>query len=184
MPKEPRLQSRLAACLALLLAVLVPADGARAGDPGGAPAGDPNFLTLALGAFDVRDDETTAEVRLEFRARHKLAFLKPFGGLMLSGEGGGHLYGGFLLDVFWGRRWVTTLTLAPGFYFEGGGKDLGHALEVRSGIELAYRFDNRARFGLAVSHISNSVVTSADKNPGAESVMLFYAVPLERIPDP
>jgi hypothetical protein len=184
MPKEPRLQACLAVFLALLLVVLVPTDGARADESAAARADDPDFLNLAVGAFDVRDDQTTAEARLEFRSRQKFLFLKPFGGLMLTAEGGGHLYGGLLLDLFWGRRWVTTVTLAPGFYFEGAGKDLGHALEVRSGIELAYRLDDGARFGLALSHLSNSVVTSAPKNPGAESVMLFYAVALERILGP
>jgi hypothetical protein len=172
-PARPAIGRRLAAGLWLVFASLLWASAARADDP--------DFLHFALGAFDVQDQDATVEARLEYRSRHKFLFLKPFAGVMVNGDGGGHVYGGVLLDVFWGKRWVTTLSLAPGGYFQGGGKDLGSAIEVRSGIELAYRFDNRARLGVALNHISHSVVSSAERNPGAESLMLFYALLLDRL---
>ena len=54
-----------------------------------------------------------------------------------------------------------------------------HPLEFRSQIEFAYRFDDRSRLGLAVSHMSNASI--ANENPGTESAILYYSVPLSRI---
>ncbi|HID90986.1 TPA: hypothetical protein EYP44_03395, partial [Candidatus Bathyarchaeota archaeon] len=36
------------------------------------------------------------------------------------------------------------------------GKDLGGALEFRSGIEASYAFENDSRLGVAFNHISNA----------------------------
>ena len=74
--------------------------------------------------------------------------------------------------MFLGRRIVLTPSFAPGYYHEGSGLDLGHALEFRSQIEFAYRFDDRSRIGVAVSHMSNASI--ADENPGTESAILYY----------
>ena len=52
-------------------------------------------------------------------------------------------------------------------------------LEFRSQIELATRFDDRSRLGLAFSHISNASV--GERNPGTEILTLTYMVPVERI---
>ena len=51
-------------------------------------------------------------------------------------------------------------------YGEGDGKDLGHAIEFRSGIEVAYRFDDYSRLGLSFTHISNAGLD--ERNPGVE----------------
>ena len=65
-----------------------------------------------------------------------------------------------MLDVYLGRRFVVTPSFAAGLYAEGGGKDLGHVLEFRSQIEVAYRFEDRSRLGLSFSHISNASISS------------------------
>ncbi|MDP6622047.1 MAG: acyloxyacyl hydrolase, partial [Alphaproteobacteria bacterium] len=64
-------------------------------------------------------------------------------------------------------------------YHRGQGKDLGHWIEFRSQLELAYRFDDRSRLGVSLSHISNASLD--DNNPGTESLMLNYAVPFHRL---
>ena len=56
---------------------------------------------------------------------------------------------------------------------------LGHDLEFRSQIEIAYRFDDRARLGLSLSHMSSASI--GDKNPGTESIMVTYALPIENL---
>ena len=71
---------------------------------------------------------------------------------------------------------MLTPSLAPGLYREGGGKDLGHVIEFRSSVKLAYRFDNRARLGLDLYHLSNAGL--ANRNPGANALMLTYSMPL------
>jgi len=139
-------------------------------------ADDPDFIAFSAGAFDIGKDQTAAEGRLEYRSDIKLWIFKPFAGVMGTSDGGAYGYAGVLVDVFLGNRIVTTISFAPGAYAEGDGKDLGHDLEFRSQLEVAYRFDDRARLGLSISHMSNASI--GDKNPGTESLMLTYALPV------
>ena len=88
-------------------------------------------------------------------------------------------YAGIGVDVFFGPRWVATPTFAAGIYGNGDGKDLGNAVEFRSGLEVAYRFDDRSRLGLSFTHISNAGI--GDRNPGVESLVLMYSVPFDRL---
>ncbi len=139
---------------------------------------DPHFLTLSAGYYDINDDEDAAEFRAEFRARNKLWIFKPFGGLMGTSDKAFYGYAGLLVDVYFGRRIVVTPSLAAGLYEDGDGKDLGHIVEFRSSIELAYRFDNRSRLGLSFYHLSNAGLD--DNNPGTEVLSLNYSIPLPR----
>ena len=141
---------------------------------GAARAEDPSFISFSVGAFDIGKDQTSGEGRLEYRSDLKLWIFKPFAGVMGTSDGGAYGYGGVLVDMFFGRRWVATLSFAPGYHAKGDGKDLGHELEFRSQIEVAYRFDDRGRLGLSFSHMSNASI--GDKNPGAESLMITYAL--------
>lgn len=70
-----------------------------------------------------------------------------------------------------------TPSVAAGPYLRGGGRDLGHVFEIRSGLEIAYRFNDRSRLGLLFYHISNAGLGD-DKNPGAEALGLTYSIPL------
>lgn len=136
---------------------------------------DPSFLTLSAGAFDVGKDDTAFEGRIEYRHDAKFWIFKPFGGVMATSDGGAYAFAGVLIDAYWGNRIVTTLSFAPGAYHEGDGKDLGHTIEFRSQFEIAWRFDDRSRLGLAISHMSNASI--GDKNPGEESLTLNYSFP-------
>lgn len=157
-------------CLALaLLVALAVVPPARADDPA--------FVAVGVGGFDVNDDESTFQGRVEYRAERRFTLFKPMAGLMVTGEGGVYGYGGVLIDIFLGRRWVLTPSFAVGAYSKGDGKDLGGTLEFRSAIELSYRLDDRARLGLALDHISNASIY--DANPGTESLVLIYAIPLD-----
>ena len=157
------------AAFAACIAVVAPA---RADD-------DPAFLTLAAGAFDVGKDDTAFEGRVEYRHDGKLWIFKPFGGVMATSDGGAYAYAGVLIDAYWGNRIVTTLSIAPGAYHEGDGKDLGHTIEFRSQFEIAWRFDDRSRLGLALSHMSNASI--GDRNPGEESLTLNYSFTFSRV---
>ena len=141
-----------------------------------ARAGDPDFLTLSAGGFDVNDNETSAEFRIEYRMSRKYLFLKPMIGLLGNSGGGVYGYGGVNLDIYFGRRWVVMPNFAIGGYRRGSSKDLGSVMEFRSGFEIAYRFDDHSRLGFAISHISNASIS--DNNPGTESAVLSYSIPL------
>jgi len=144
-------------------------------------ADDPDFLSFSVGAYDWnRQKEEGAEFRLEYRSDYKLWHFKPFGALAVTSTGQYFVGAGVLVDIFLGRRFVLTPSLAPHFYGgESAELDLGHNVEFRSQIEVAYRFDDRSRLGLAISHYSNASL--GDSNPGTESAMLVYSVPFDRI---
>lgn len=140
-------------------------------------ADDPAFWSASVGYYDINDNMDAAEARIDYRAATKyLRVFKPWGGLMGTSDGAAHLYGGFLVDVYFGNRLVLTPYSAAGLYYDGNGKDLGHPIQFRSGLELAYRFDNRARLGLGIAHISNASL--GDSNPGTEIVSLTYSLPI------
>lgn len=139
-------------------------------------AGDPSFLAISVGGYDVNDNETAAEARIEFRWNEKFLGFKPTIGLLGNSKGGIYGYGGINLDIFLGNRWVLMPNFAIGGYRRGSSKDLGNVLEFRSGLELAYRFDDRARLGVALSHISNASLSN--NNPGTESLVLTYSIPI------
>ncbi len=167
---------RIAVAAALAAGIWTGAIGAT----GPARAEDPDYLALGAGAFDAFESSTIAgEFRAEYRSKLKWWIFKPFTGVMATTEGSFYGFGGILLDIYFGSRIVVTPSVAAGLYAEGGGKDLGHAFQVRSQIEVAYRFADRSRLGVSFSHISN--VGLDDTNPGAESVMVTYALPFSRL---
>ena len=160
----------------ILTAIVAAASALGAPGPAAAAEDDPHYLTLAAGYYDINDDRDAAEIRAEFRAGNKFWIFKPFGGLMGTSDKAFYGYAGFLVDLYFGRRIVLTPSLAAGLYEDGDGKDLGHIVEFRSSIELAWRFDNRARLGLSFYHLSNASLD--DNNPGTEVLSLNYSIPL------
>lgn len=153
----------------ILAALILGANVARAEDPA--------FLTFSVGAFDlIAKDDTAAEFRVEYRHNQTFWYAKPIVGLHTTTDKSVYTYAGVMWDIYWGRRFVTSLSFAPGAYFQGSGKDLGYPLEFRSQVEVAYRFDNYARLGLSLNHISNANI--GDENPGTESVMVNLSWPL------
>ena len=145
--------------------------------PAPARADDPDFVVGSVGWYDMnRRTNTATSFNIEYRSDYKLWIFKPFGGLMATTDAAVYGYAGLGIDVFLGRRLVLTGNTAFGAYHDGNGKDLGHWIEFRSGLELGYRFDDRSRLGMGFHHISNANI--GDKNPGTEILSIFYAIPL------
>lgn len=161
----------MAICAALVLCVNV----------GPASAGE-EYAAFSAGAFDVLDNQTTAEFRAEYWSGFELLKLgafgdvRPFGGVMFTGDSAAYAYAGILLGVPVGQKLTITASFAPGAFHRGDGKHLGHGLEFRSQLAVDYRFAGGSRLGVSFSHMSNASIS--DNNPGAESVMLTYALPL------
>ena len=143
------------------------------------PSDDPDFLSVAVGAFDFnRKKDEGVEGRIEYRSDKKLLFFKPFGAIGHATSGHTFVGAGVLIDLYFGRRIVVTPSFAPHIYIGGDDDlDLDYPLEFRSQLELAYRLKDRSRLGLAVSHYSNASL--GDTNPGTESAMLYYSLPLD-----
>ena len=143
-----------------------------------ARADDPAFIVGQIGHFDFFDDVESTSFNLEYRSNYKLWFLKPFGGLMVNTDKAVYGYGGLLVDIYFGKRWVLTGNTAIGAYSHGDSKELGSVLEFRSGLEFAFRFDNRARLGVGIHHLSNAGIGS--QNPGTEILSVIFSWPLGR----
>ena len=100
----------------------------------------------------------------------------PFLGVQGTSDGAFYGYGGFGVDVYFAPNLVLTPNVAAGYFAPGSGTRLGYPLEFRSGAELAYRFADTSRLGVAVHHISNAGL--GKHNPGEQEILLMYSVPL------
>ena len=87
-----------------------------------------------------------------------------------------YAYGGLGYDIFIGKNFALTPSFAPGLYYRGNGKKLWFPLEFRSSIEAAAVFGGQHRIGAQFYHISNASL--GRKNPGAEALVFFLAIPL------
>ena len=147
-----------------------------------AHADDPAFLSFGVGTYDWnRQKDEGIEARIEYRHDKKmLGFLKPFAAVAYSKNDSNQFFvgAGVLMDVYFGKRFVMTPSFAPHYYNGGNAKlDLDYPLEFRSQIEFAYRFDDRSRLGMAVSHYSNAGLGTT--NPGTESAQIYYSIPVD-----
>jgi lipid A 3-O-deacylase len=140
---------------------------------------DPEFLSFRTGAFDITDDHTAALFGAEYRSDFTDLIFTPMVGGFVTTDGGLYGYGGVFIDLDLSKQVVLRPSLSVGAYSDGNGKDLGGVLEFRSAIELAWRFENRSRLGVEISHLSNAGIY--DNNPGAESMTVNYAMPLEQL---
>lgn len=143
--------------------------------------GDPPSIALGGGAFDItpsasNNGGTAGEVRAEYRYGNVLWLLSPFVGVSGTSGGAFYGYGGFGVDINFTPNLVLTPNFAGGYFARGSGTNLGSWWEFRSGAELAWRFADRSRLGVAFHHTSNAGLT--ERNPGAQSIMLMYSVPL------
>ncbi len=141
-------------------------------------------FSVAGGLFDLlREKHRTSEFSVEGKFYipqldvSSLLDIRPLVGVMSTVQGSGYLYGGINFDLFLGGRLIIAPGFAAGYYWAGGqGKELGYPLEFRSGVELGWLFAESYRFGVHFYHLSNAGLGS--KNPGEESLVLYYEIPL------
>jgi lipid A 3-O-deacylase len=143
--------------------------------------GDPPKGAFGAGAFDVTpsnhsDSKTAAEFRGEYRFGDMFWAIAPFVGVQGTSDGAFYGYGGFGFDVNFSPNLVLTPNFAAGYFAPGSGTRLGYPLEFRSGAELAWRFADMSRLGIAVHHMSNAGL--GKHNPGEQEILLMYSFPL------
>ena len=137
------------------------------------------YLVPYIGVFDVLDDEESMQFGFEYRFSNIGYGVRPTLGASLDDDSGTYVYGGLNWDIPLGYNFTFTPNFMAGLYHEGDSKDLGGAIEFRSGLELSYAFENQSRVGVAFNHISNASIY--DSNPGAESLLVNYQIPLNWI---
>ena len=144
-----------------------------------ARADGPDLLAGGLGVYDVLHQNTAAQARFEYRFGYRLFFLEPLLGALVTSDGTFYGYFGLRADLIFAEHYVIMPVAAVGYWSRGSGKDLGNPAEFKTGAEFAYRFSDDSRLGLAFDHISNAGL--GKKNPGTESLLLVYSLPLRAL---
>ena len=137
---------------------------------------DKNLLTFGGGVWDWNDAETSGLFNVEYRHGARYGAFKPMFGALINTDHGFYFYAGIRIDLYLTDKIVVTPSFAPGLYERGDGKELGHIIEFRSGLDLAYRRKNGARIGAEVHHLSNASLD--ENNPGTETFLFTYSIPL------
>lgn len=135
----------------------------------------PSHLMVGPGLFDVDRTHPKAMTQVEYRWEVNCHHLRPLASFSISTDQNFFVCGGLGYDIFLGKHLVITPSFAPGLYCRGHGKNLGFPLNFRSGIEVAAIFGNQGRLGAQFNHISNAHMLY--RNPGANSLFIFYAIP-------
>ena len=131
-------------------------------------------FSVYTGMFDFSDDGKRSTL-IGFQHQNEnlnrdtfLGNLSPITGAMLTADSAAYFYTGVQANYKIGVLNFTP-SFAPGFYNEGNGKDLGHALEFKSEIQLSLELPLDSQVGFSYNHLSNASL--GDKNPGANSYM-------------
>ena len=134
-----------------------------------------NFYT---GNFDFSDDKQKA-LLVGFQHQNEnlerntfLGNVSPITGGFVTENSAAYVYTGIEWNYTMGDKIKFTPSFAPGIYHEGDGKDLGHALEFKTEVQLSYSISKSTNLGMSYNHISNASL--GDKNPGANSYMFNF----------
>ena len=90
---------------------------------------------------------------------------------MMTADSASYFYTGVQAEYDLGKLNITP-SFTPGLYSEGNGKDLGHALEFKSEVQLSVDMPKSTQLGFSYNHLSNARI--GDKNPGANSYMFNF----------
>jgi len=138
-----------------------------------------DYLGFGVGYYDLFDDKDAASFEINYQYEDMYYGFRPLVGIMATSDSAVYGFAGFKWDLPIGTYpFIISPTFTVGGYHDGNGKDLGHGIEFRSGLELAYEFSKEGdRIGLHFSHISNASL--GDSNPGTEILQLNYSLPID-----
>ena len=134
-------------------------------------------LSFYTGMFDFSDDgkrSTLIGLQHQNENLNKDTFLgnlSPITGAMITADNASYFYTGVQAHYKLGGLNLTP-SFAPGYYNQGDGKDLGHALEFKSEVQLSIELPKDSQLGFSYNHLSNASLGS--KNPGANSYMFNF----------
>lgn len=140
-------------------------------------AQEPRSLAFSAGAFNFNKSPTVLEAGVEYRHPIDVWKLAVAGGLAVNVDGGFYVFGGLRRDFKLGGPWLITPGFGIALYEKGDSKDLGGLLEFRSALEIGHQWPNRHRLAFAIYHLSNAGIH--DFNPGSNSLILTYSLPLK-----
>ena len=133
-----------------------------------------NEFNVYTGMFDFSDDGKRSSL-IGFQHQNEelnrdtfFGNLSPITGAMITADSATYFYTGVQAHYKIGSLNLTP-SFTPGYYNQGDGKDLGHALEFKSEIQLSLELPKDSQVGFSYNHLSNASL--GDKNPGANSYM-------------
>lgn len=151
-----------------------------------APLWSVDYFSVAGGVYDImREKHRTGEFEMEYKFTvwwlpqpvDWLTF-RPLIGVMSTFRRSGYGYLGINFDF----TFIPHILISPGFaaggYWKGHGKDLGYPIEFRTGIELAWVWSDARRLGVHYYHLSNASL--GRRNPGEESFVFFFDIPINK----
>ena len=134
-------------------------------------------FSVYTGMFDFSDDGKRSTL-IGFQHLNKdlnrntfLGNLSPITGAMITADNASYFYTGVQANYKLGGLNFSP-SFSPGYYNEGDGKDLGHALEFKSELQLSLNLPKESQLGFSYNHLSNASL--GDKNPGANSYMFNF----------
>ena len=142
-----------------------------------ADGSSPHQYNFFVGNFDFSDDKQSA-VLVGFQHQNEnlerdtvIGNISPITGAFITENSAAYFYTGFEWNVDMGDLTFTP-SFAPGLYYKGDGKDLGHVLEFKSEIQFSYELTEGSSLAVSYNHVSNASL--GDKNPGANSYMFNF----------
>jgi len=134
-------------------------------------------FNIYSGMFDFSDDGKRSTL-IGFQHQNTdlnkdtfLGNLSPITGVLFTTDNAAYIYTGVQAQYSIGALNIIP-SFTPGFYNQGDGKDLGHAIEFKSEIQLSLDLPRDSQFGFSYNHLSNASLS--DKNPGANSYMFNF----------
>ena len=144
----------------------------------------PDYLSFATGAYNLLQPKWRSwEFDIEYKFH--LSWLKspndylefrPLVGALITLRGTSYVYLGLNFDLLFFDHLLFAPGFAAGYFSKGEGRNLGYPIEFRSGVELAWQFSDKRRLGVHFYHLSNASL--GKRNPGEESLVFFYDIPL------
>ena len=134
-------------------------------------------FNIYSGMFDFSDDGKKSTLigfqhqNTDLNRNTFLGNLSPITGALFTSDNAAYFYTGVQAQYSVGVLNITP-SFTPGFYNQGDGKDLGHAIEFKSELQLSLNLPRDSQFGFSYNHLSNASL--GDKNPGANSYMFNF----------
>ena len=141
-----------------------------------------NLTAGQVGIFDNLDGAQRYGAEYRFTS-----FAGPWGfrlipaiGVAAANNHAKFLYSDLRHDFYLNDHWLLIPSFGAGVFHQSKAIDLGNNLEFRSGLEMAYEFNNHYRAGLAIFHLSNGGISS--HNPGTEVLVFSLCIPVRKAP--
>lgn len=138
-----------------------------------------DYIGVNAGIANVINGKGSAMAGVEYRGAPLIWKVYPHAGGFVTHRGAVYGYAGVGIEVRLTDAILLRGNTAVGAYGQGDDRDLGHVIEFRSGVELAYELPNQAQIGLTFHHLSNAGLDS--HNPGSEVATITYSMPLDQV---